>query len=66
MSDAKTSAVLFWKNLFASMYQLDATNTNILAVYVIGVTEIENAPTVDLINYTLSLGMGDSGFMLFL
>ena len=56
MSDAKTSAVLFWKGLFATMYQLDSTNTAILSVYAGGIMEIETAPTVEVINFTLSLG----------
>ena len=57
MSDAKTSAVLFWKSLFATMHQLDDSCTSILAVYAGGVKEIETAPTVEAINFILSFGI---------
>ena len=56
MSDAKTSGLLFWKGLFATLYDLEGSDSILLDVYVSGVKEIEDAPTVDIINFTLSFG----------
>ena len=60
MSDVKTSALLFWKSLFSAIYSTesgtDDSNASVLNVYASGITEIEEAPNVELINFTLAFG----------